>query len=56
MMGKQTARLADHQRTTEMFQYMQILGAASGFAPPTPLFPPTDLGQFSTHVQNFSPV
>jgi hypothetical protein len=33
-----------------MFQYMQSLGAAQGFAPPPPLFPPVDLAQFHTPV------
>jgi hypothetical protein len=32
----------------EMFQYMQILGAASGFAPPPSLFPAVDPPQFHT--------
>jgi hypothetical protein len=31
-----------------MFQYMQSLGTASGFAPPPPLFPLADPTQFST--------
>jgi hypothetical protein len=39
MMTEQTARLADQQRIAELFQYMQSLGAASGFAPPPLLFP-----------------
>jgi hypothetical protein len=34
----------------EMFQYMQSLGAAEGFAPPPPLFPPADPAQFHTPV------
>jgi hypothetical protein len=29
-------------RMAEMFQYMQSLGAAQGFAPPPPLFPTVD--------------
>jgi hypothetical protein len=33
-----------------MFQYMQSLGAASGFAPPPQLFPLADPSQFSTPV------
>jgi hypothetical protein len=33
-----------------MFQYMQILGASQGFAPPPPLFPPVDPAQFHTPV------
>jgi hypothetical protein len=44
------ARLADHQRMAEMFQYMQSLGAAQGFAPPPPLFPVVDLALFHTLV------
>jgi hypothetical protein len=34
----------------EMFQYMQSLGAAQGFAPPPPLFPIVDPTQFHTPV------
>jgi hypothetical protein len=34
----------------EMFQYIQSLGAAQGFAPPHPLFPPVDPTQFHTPV------
>jgi hypothetical protein len=41
---------ADHQRMAEMFQYMQSLGAAQGFAPPPPLFPAVDPAQFHTPV------
>jgi hypothetical protein len=33
-----------------IFQYMQSLGAASGFAPPPLLFPPADSTQFYTCV------
>jgi hypothetical protein len=44
------ARLADRQRMTEMFQYIQSLGAAHGFAPPPPLFPPVDSVQLHTSV------
>jgi hypothetical protein len=33
-----------------MFQYMQSLGAAHGFDPPPPLFPPVDPTQFHTNV------
>jgi hypothetical protein len=44
------AREADHQRMAEMFQYMQSLGAAQGFAPPPPLFPTVDPVQFHTRV------
>jgi hypothetical protein len=40
----------DHQRMAEMFQYMQSLGAAQGFAPPPPLFPAVDPAQFHTPV------
>jgi hypothetical protein len=38
-MAEWEARLVDQQRMAEMFQYMQSLGAAQGFAPPPPLFP-----------------
>jgi hypothetical protein len=34
----------------ETFQYMQSLGAAHGYAPPPPLFPPFDPTQFYTLV------
>ena len=34
----------------EIFQYMQSLGVASGFAPPPTLFPPTDPAEFSTPI------
>jgi hypothetical protein len=47
---KREARLADHQRMAEMFQYMQSLGAAQGIAPPPPLFPPVDPALFHTPV------
>jgi hypothetical protein len=48
--AKREARLADQHRTTEMFQYMQSLGVAHGFAPPPPLFPLVDPAQFHTPV------
>jgi hypothetical protein len=44
------ARLADHQRMAEMFQYMQSLSAAQGFAPPPPLFSAVDPALFHTPV------
>jgi hypothetical protein len=47
MMAEQTARLGDQQRTAEMFQYIQSLGATSGFAAPPLLFPLADPAQFS---------
>ena len=47
---REAARLADHQRMAEMFQYMQSLGAAQGIAPPPPLFPPVDPTLFHTPV------
>jgi hypothetical protein len=50
MIVEREARLANKQRTTEMFQYMQSLGAAHGFAPPPPLFPQVDFAQFHTPV------
>jgi hypothetical protein len=48
--AEREARLADHQRMAEMFQYMQSLGAAQGFAPPPPLFPAVDPAIFHTPV------
>jgi hypothetical protein len=50
MAEREAARLADHQRTAEMFQYMQSLDAAQGIAPPPPLFPPVDPALFHTPV------
>jgi hypothetical protein len=50
MMAEREARLAADQRMAKMFQYMQSLGAAQGFAPPPPLFPSVDPAQFHTHV------
>jgi hypothetical protein len=50
MMAEREAHLADHQRMAEMFQYMQSLGAAQGFAPPPPLFPAVDPAIFHTLV------
>jgi hypothetical protein len=50
MMAEREARLVDQQRMVEMFQYMQSLGAAQGFAPPPPLFPTVDPALFLTHV------
>jgi hypothetical protein len=44
------ACLAGHQRMAEMFQYMQSLGAAQGFALPPPLFPAVDPALFHTPV------
>jgi hypothetical protein len=43
-------REAADQRMAEMFQYMQSLGAAQGFAPPPPLFPAVDPALFHTPV------
>jgi hypothetical protein len=40
--AERVTRLADQQRMVEMFQYMQSLGVAQGFAPPPPLFPSSD--------------
>jgi hypothetical protein len=48
--AEREARLAADQRMAEMFQYMQSLGAAQGFAPPPPLFPAVDPAQFHTPV------
>jgi hypothetical protein len=48
--AERLARLADQQRMAEMFQYMQSLGAAQGFAPPPLLFPRADPAQFHTPV------
>jgi hypothetical protein len=50
MEAEREARLADQQRMAEMFQYMQSLSAAQGFAPPPPLFPTVDLAFFHTPV------
>jgi hypothetical protein len=50
MMAEWEARLVDQQRMAEMFQYMQSLGAAQGFAPPPPLFSIVDLVLFHTPV------
>jgi hypothetical protein len=46
--AEREACLADQQRMAEMFQYMQSLGAAQGFAPPPPLFPTVDSAFFHT--------
>jgi hypothetical protein len=48
MTVEREARLVADQRMAEMFQYMQILGATHGFAPPPPLFPTVDPAQFHT--------
>jgi hypothetical protein len=48
--AERMAREADHQRMAEMFQYMQSLDAAQGFASPPPLFPTKDPGLFHTPV------
>jgi hypothetical protein len=48
--AEREARLAADQRMAEMFQYMQSLGAAQGFAPPPPLFPAVDPAQFHNPV------
>jgi hypothetical protein len=37
-------------RMSEMFQYMQSLGATQGFAPTPPLFPTVDPAEFHTPV------
>jgi hypothetical protein len=50
MMAEREARLADQQMMAEMFQYMQSLGAAQGFAPPPPLFPTVEPVFFHTPV------
>jgi hypothetical protein len=50
MVAEREARLADHQRMAEMFQYMQSLGVALGFAPPPPLFTAVDPTLFHTPV------
>jgi hypothetical protein len=46
--AERLAREADHQKMEEMFEYMQSLGAAQGFAPPPPLFPTVDPALFHT--------
>jgi hypothetical protein len=43
-------RATADQRMTEMFQYMQSLGAAQGFALPPPLFHAVDPAVFHTPV------
>jgi hypothetical protein len=48
--AEREARLAADQRMAKMFQYMQSLGAAQGFAPPPPLFPTVDPAMFHTLV------
>jgi hypothetical protein len=50
MIAEWEAHLADEQRMAEMFQYMQSLSAAHGFAPPPLLFPLVDPAQFHTPV------
>jgi hypothetical protein len=40
--AEREAHLADQQRMAKMFQYMQSLGVAHGFAPPPSLFPAVD--------------
>jgi hypothetical protein len=46
--AERVAREADHQRMAEMFQYIQSLSAAQGFALPPPLFPTVDPALFHT--------
>jgi hypothetical protein len=41
---------ATDQRMVDMFQYMQSLSAAQGFAPPPPLFPAVDPAVLHTPV------
>jgi hypothetical protein len=48
--AEREARLVNQQRMAEMFQYMQSLGAAQGFAPPPPLFSTVDPALFHTPV------
>jgi hypothetical protein len=43
-------RATADQRMVEMFQYMQSLGTAQGFAPPPPFFPAVDPALFHTSV------
>jgi hypothetical protein len=43
-------RAVTDQRMADMFQYMQSLSAAQGFAPPPPLFPAVDPAMFHTPV------
>jgi hypothetical protein len=50
MMAERVARESDHQKMAEMFQYMQSLGAAQGFALPPPLFPAVYPALFHTPV------
>jgi hypothetical protein len=48
--AEREAHLVDQQRMAEMFQYMQSLGAAQGFALPPPLFPIVGPAFFHTPV------
>jgi hypothetical protein len=48
--AEREARLADQKRMAKMFQYMQSLSAAQGFAPPPPLFPTVYPALFHTPV------
>jgi hypothetical protein len=48
--AERDALSADQQRMAKMFQYMQSLGAAHGFAPPPLLFPLVDPARFHTPV------
>jgi hypothetical protein len=50
MMAEREAHLADHQMMAEMFQYMQSLGTAQGFALPPQLFLAVDPALFHTPV------
>jgi hypothetical protein len=49
-MAEREACRAYQQKMAEMFQYMQRLCAAQGFAPPPPLFPTVDPAMFHTPV------
>jgi hypothetical protein len=50
MIAEQEAHLVGQKWMAEMFQYIQSLGAAHGFAPPPSLFPSVDPAQFHTPV------
>jgi hypothetical protein len=48
--NREEGRQEMEARMVEMFQYMQSLVAAQGFAPPPPLFPTVDPAQLYTPV------
>jgi hypothetical protein len=46
MRAERVAHLTNQQMMAEIFEYIQSLGTAHGFAPPPPLFPLADPAQF----------